>query len=57
MTIDQAITEWHSKKRRMGCVAAAEWQRLVELGLYEEPFETPEYNEGAPTLARLINGE
>lgn len=25
MRIDQAISEWNSKKRRMGCVAATNW--------------------------------
>ena len=25
MTIDQAIAEWLSKSRRMGCVATADW--------------------------------
>lgn len=25
MTIDQAIAEWQSKNRRMGCVAATNW--------------------------------
>lgn len=25
MQIDEAIREWNSKKRRMGCVAAADW--------------------------------
>lgn len=25
MTIEQALKEWKSKKRRMGCVSAAEW--------------------------------
>lgn len=25
MTIDQALSEWYTKKRRMGCVAASEW--------------------------------
>ena len=25
MTIDQAVTEWQSKQRRMGCVSATEW--------------------------------
>ena len=25
MTIDEAIKEWKSKKRRMGCVNASEW--------------------------------
>lgn len=25
MTIDDAIKEWESKKRRMGCVAATDW--------------------------------
>ena len=25
LTIDKAVIEWKSKKRRMGCVAAAEW--------------------------------
>ncbi len=25
MTVDEAISEWKTKKRRMGCVAAADW--------------------------------
>lgn len=25
MTIDDAVKEWTSKKRRMGCVSATEW--------------------------------
>lgn len=25
MTIDDALIEWESKKRRMGCVAATDW--------------------------------
>ena len=25
MRIDEAIREWKTKKRRMGCVAAADW--------------------------------
>jgi hypothetical protein len=25
MTIDDALKEWQSKKRRMGCVAGADW--------------------------------
>ena len=25
MTADEAITKWQSKKRRMGCVSAADW--------------------------------
>lgn len=25
MTLDKAIKEWYSKKRRMGCVSAAKW--------------------------------
>ncbi len=25
MTIDAAVIEWKSRKRRMGCVAAADW--------------------------------
>ena len=25
MTLDQAIAEWKTKRRRMGCVAAADW--------------------------------
>lgn len=25
MTIDEAIHEWRAKKRRMGCVSAADW--------------------------------
>jgi hypothetical protein len=25
MTIDEAIQEWQSKNRRMGCVAATDW--------------------------------
>lgn len=25
LTIDQAVREWQSKKRRMGCVAASDW--------------------------------
>jgi hypothetical protein len=25
MMIDEAIREWQSKKRRMGCVAATDW--------------------------------
>lgn len=25
MTVDEALTEWHTKRRRMGCVAAANW--------------------------------
>lgn len=25
MTLDQALKEWGSRKRRMGCVAATDW--------------------------------
>lgn len=25
MTLDETLTEWYSKKRRMGCVAATNW--------------------------------
>ena len=25
MTISEAVTEWRSKARRMGCVSAADW--------------------------------
>lgn len=25
MSIDQAVEEWHSKRRRMGCVSATAW--------------------------------
>lgn len=25
MTIDQALQEWYTKTRRMGCVAATDW--------------------------------
>ncbi|KKN60226.1 hypothetical protein LCGC14_0534250 [marine sediment metagenome] len=25
MTVDEALTEWYSKKRRMGCVAGTDW--------------------------------
>ncbi len=25
MTVDEAILEWKSKKRRMGCVSATDW--------------------------------
>jgi hypothetical protein len=25
MTIDEALTEWYTRKRRMGCVAATDW--------------------------------
>jgi hypothetical protein len=25
MSIDEALVEWKSRKRRMGCVAATEW--------------------------------
>jgi len=25
MTVDKALKEWYSKKRRMGCVSAAKW--------------------------------
>lgn len=33
MTVDEAISEWASKKRRMGCMSAANWfcQLLVTL--------------------------
>lgn len=25
MTVDEALDEWYTKRRRMGCVAAADW--------------------------------
>jgi hypothetical protein len=34
--------------------AEAEWERVTALGLYEEPFERPEYKIEAPTLATLL---
>jgi hypothetical protein len=34
--------------------AEREWARALSAGLYEVPFERPEYVEDAPTLGTLI---
>ncbi len=49
MTIDEALAEWRSKKRRMGCVAATNWfckrvagfrpERLTRYTEHGEVFE------------------
>lgn len=36
MTLDQAITEWQSKRRHMGCVAATQWLCKRVPGYYAE---------------------
>lgn len=43
-TLEDALTEWVSKKRRMGCVSAAEWlckrvPRFKPLRLYRDDYE------------------
>lgn len=49
MTLDEALIEWRSKKRRMGCVAATTWlcrrvpgfrpDRLTRYTSQGDPFE------------------
>lgn len=39
MTIDEALTEWKTKKRRMGCVAAAKWFCKRVAGFQPEDLE------------------
>ena len=36
MTIDEAIKEWESKKRHMGCNSAADWFCKRVKGFYPE---------------------
>jgi hypothetical protein len=36
MTIDQALVEWNSRSRRMGCVSASEWFSKRVSGFYSE---------------------
>lgn len=36
--------------------AEARWNGYVERGIYEEPFERPEYREEAPTLGEIVYG-
>lgn len=44
----------HSSMHETHEAAQAEWDRLVAKGLYEEPFETFEIRDGAPTLGALL---
>jgi len=42
-SIDNVLTEWRSKRRRMGCVAAAKWwiRRLPNLKAIRKRFYYP----------------
>ena len=44
MTFEEALQEWKTKKRRMGCVAAADWFCSRVSGFYPERLtrHTPE---------------
>ena len=60
MTIDEAIREWSSKRRRMGCVAATNWLckrvtgfkplRLTRWTKKGEPFEHVVGSNGTITI-------
>lgn len=39
MDIQAALDEWQSKKRRMGCVSAAEWFCVRVSGFYPERLD------------------
>jgi len=52
MTIDEALTEWHSKKRRMGCMAGTEWFCKRVPGFYL--LELDRYTKGGEYFGHTV---
>lgn len=52
MTIEEAISEWKSKKRRMGCVSATDWfcKRVPSF----EPIRLTRYTQGGEIFEHVV---
>lgn len=52
MKIDQAVSEWKSKKRRMGCVASANWFIKRVPGFY--PIRLSRYTKSGDYFEHVV---
>lgn len=52
MNIEEALAEWKSKQRRMGCVSATDWFCARVPGFY--PLELTEYTKGGEEYGHTV---
>lgn len=52
MTLDEALSEWQSKRRRMGCVAATRWLCARVKGFHPERLDR--YTQGGDFFQHVV---
>ena len=52
MTIDQALDEWRTRRRRMGCVSAAQWLCHRVAGWH--PLRLTQYTEFGAVFEHVV---